>query len=117
MGVERGAAIPTVMRCGLRPAPFFIHYWLKAGRVRSERTNDPQGGVVEDQAYDILFAVSDGIGCVTFTRPQARNSFTFQMYERLAEICQEANENPALKALILTGAGDKAFASGTDINQ
>src|SRR5207248_7275755 len=29
----------------------------------------------------------------------------------------EANENPALKALILTGAGDKAFASGTDINQ
>jgi len=72
---------------------------------------------VADQADDILFVVSDGIGRVTFNRPQARNAFTFQMYERLAEICQEANENPALKALILTGAGDKAFASGTDINQ
>src|SRR5882762_7310407 len=118
MGVEGGAAIPTDMRCGLRPAPFFIHYWRKVGRVRSGRTNEPwQGGVVADQTDDILFAVSDGIGRVTFNRPQARNAFTFQMYERLAEICQEANENPALKALILTGAGDKAFAAGTDINQ
>src|SRR6267154_1201636 len=76
-----------------------------------------QGGVVTEQTDDILFAVSDGIGRITFNRPQARNAFTFQMYERLAEICLEANENPALKVLILTGAGDKAFASGTDINQ
>ena len=70
-----------------------------------------------EQTSDILFEVREGIGRITFNRPQARNAFTFQMYERLAEICQEANGNPALKALILTGAGDKAFASGTDINQ
>ena len=70
-----------------------------------------------EQTNDILFEVRDGIGRVTFNRPQARNAFTFQMYERLAEICEEANGDPALKALILTGAGDKAFASGTDINQ
>jgi enoyl-CoA hydratase/carnithine racemase len=42
---------------------------------------------------------------------------TFRMYERLAEICQEANEDRAFKVLVLQGAGDKAFASGTDINQ
>ena len=66
---------------------------------------------------DILFDVRDGIGRVTFNRPQARNAFTFQMYERLAEICEEANEDRAIKVLIFTGAGDKAFASGTDINQ
>src|SRR5215212_10544186 len=66
---------------------------------------------------DILFDVHDGIGRVTFNRPQARNAFTFQMYERLAEICEEANQDRAIKVLIFTGAGDKAFASGTDINQ
>src|ERR671927_1691451 len=66
---------------------------------------------------DLLFAVEDGIGRVTFNRPQARNAFTFEMYERLAEICQEADGNRAIKVLIFTGAGDKAFASGTDINQ
>src|SRR4051812_40578320 len=66
---------------------------------------------------DILFDVRDGIGRVTFNRPQARNAFTFQMYERVAEVCQEANRDRAIKVLIFTGAGDKAFASGTDINQ
>src|SRR5215213_10254328 len=70
-----------------------------------------------EQSSDILFEVRDGIGRVTFNRPQARNAFTFQMYERVAEICQQANKDRAIKVLIFTGAGDKAFASGTDINQ
>jgi enoyl-CoA hydratase/carnithine racemase len=39
------------------------------------------------------------------------------MYERMAEICTEINADRSIKALILTGAGDKAFASGTDISQ
>ncbi|WP_375159451.1 enoyl-CoA hydratase-related protein [Bradyrhizobium sp. RDT46] len=42
---------------------------------------------------------------------------TFAMYDRMAEICLEINEDRSIKALILTGAGDKAFASGTDISQ
>jgi enoyl-CoA hydratase/carnithine racemase len=66
---------------------------------------------------DILFELRDGIGRVTFNRPQARNAFTFAMYERLAEICAQANRDRAIKVLVLQGAGDKAFASGTDINQ
>jgi enoyl-CoA hydratase len=66
---------------------------------------------------DLLYEVRDGIGRITFNRPQARNSLTFNMYERLAEICENAGKDRALKVLILTGAGDKAFASGTDINQ
>ena len=66
---------------------------------------------------DILFDLNDGIGWVTFNRPQARNAFTFAMYERLAEICKQANEDRSIKVLVFTGAGDKAFAAGTDINQ
>jgi enoyl-CoA hydratase len=66
---------------------------------------------------ELLYEVRDGIGRITFNRPQARNALTFPMYERLAEICEAADTDRALKVLILTGAGDKAFASGTDINQ
>ena len=66
---------------------------------------------------DLLYEVRDGIGRITFNRPQARNSLTFGMYEQLAEICAGAGKDSSLKVLILTGAGDKAFASGTDINQ
>jgi enoyl-CoA hydratase/carnithine racemase len=38
---------------------------------------------------DVLFAVREGVGWVTFNRPAARNAFTFAMYERLAAICQQ----------------------------
>src|ERR1700756_5594897 len=68
-------------------------------------------------ANDLLFDVKDGIGHATFNRPQARNAFTFEMYERLAQICEQADKDRSIKVLVLQGAGDKAFASGTDINQ
>ncbi|HZD89208.1 MAG TPA: enoyl-CoA hydratase/isomerase family protein, partial [Pseudolabrys sp.] len=66
---------------------------------------------------DILFELRDGIGWTTFNRPQARNAFTFAMYERLADICRQADEDRSIKVLVFQGAGDKAFAAGTDINQ
>ena len=66
---------------------------------------------------DLLYEIRDGIGRVTFNRPQARNAFTFEMYERLAKICVQANDDRSIKVLVFQGAGDKAFASGTDINQ
>src|SRR6266511_907285 len=66
---------------------------------------------------DLLFEVRDGIGRATFNRPQARNAFTFEMYGRLAQICEQANKDRSIKVLVFQGAGDKAFASGTDINQ
>jgi len=69
------------------------------------------------ESDDLLFKLEDGIGRIMFNRPQARNALTFAMYERLAAICEEANSDHAIKVLVLRGAGDKAFASGTDINQ
>ena len=50
---------------------------------------------------DLLYELRDGIGYVTFNRPQARNALTFAMYERLAEICKEAPE-AGVRALLLT---------------
>ena len=66
---------------------------------------------------ELLYELRDGIAHITFNRPQARNAFTFAMYERLAEICTAAESDRAIKAMLLTGAGEKAFASGTDISQ
>jgi len=66
---------------------------------------------------DLIYSVADGIARITFNRPQARNALTFAMYEQMAEICENANADRSIKAMILTGTGDKAFASGTDISQ
>ena len=66
---------------------------------------------------ELLYEVKDGIGRIVFNRPQARNALTFTMYERLADICAQAHEDPSMRALVLTGMGEKAFAAGTDISQ
>lgn len=66
---------------------------------------------------DLLHEVRDGICTITLNRPQARNALTFAMYEGIAEICSSVPEDGSVKAIIITGAGEKAFAAGTDIAQ
>jgi enoyl-CoA hydratase len=63
---------------------------------------------------ELIYEHRDNIGYVTLNRPQARNALTFPMYERLAEIAAAPGD---VRALVITGAGEKAFAAGTDINQ
>jgi enoyl-CoA hydratase len=70
-----------------------------------------------ETADELLYEVRGDIAYVTFNRPQARNALTFAMYERLAAICAGLDDNKSVRALVLTGAGDKAFAAGTDISQ
>ena len=63
---------------------------------------------------ELLYHRRDDIGHITLNRPRARNALTFPMYERLAEIAAAPGD---VRVLILTGAGEMAFAAGTDINQ
>jgi enoyl-CoA hydratase/carnithine racemase len=66
---------------------------------------------------DLLHERKGDVAWITFNRPEARNALTFAMYEELARICEEANKDDRLRVIVLRGAGEKAFASGTDINQ
>src|SRR5260221_9940083 len=66
---------------------------------------------------DLLYEKRGDVAWVTFNRPKARNALTFAMYEGLAEICGRIAQTREEKALVITGAGDKAFAAGTDTAQ
>lgn len=66
---------------------------------------------------ELLFRVEHDIAHVMFNRPEARNALTYDMYEALAEACARVDANTSVKAMILTGAGIKAFAAGTDISE
>src|SRR5262245_55231564 len=57
------------------------------------------------------------VAWITFNRPDARNAMTFAMYERLHDLCERLDGDPGVRVLVLRGAGDKAFVSGTDIRQ
>ena len=54
---------------------------------------------------------------VTFNNPSARNALTWSMYEELKRICKSLAKNPEIRVVIFRGAGDKAFVSGSDIQQ
>lgn len=67
---------------------------------------------------ELIFTKDEaGVARIVLNRPQARNALTFAMYRGLISCCDEIASDPGVKALIITGAGDKAFAAGTDIAQ
>jgi len=66
---------------------------------------------------DLLTEEKNGTLWVSFNRPEARNALTFAMYEGLAQLCAKAHERAGIRAVVVTGAGGRAFAAGTDMTQ
>ena len=66
---------------------------------------------------DLLYKITDSTGWVTFNRPAQRNALTFAMYEGLADICDNVPTDGSVKAIVIRGMGDRAFAAGTDMTQ
>jgi len=64
---------------------------------------------------DILVLEDGAVMNVMFNRPQARNAFTLAMYEQLADIIKAIPGRQHIRVVVFSGAGGKAFASGTDI--
>jgi enoyl-CoA hydratase len=65
----------------------------------------------------ILQSAADGVGVITFNNPEKRNAMSLDMWEGLGHALIELRDNPDIRVVILTGAGDKAFVSGADISQ
>ena len=64
---------------------------------------------------DILVDRTDGVATITFNRPDQRNAISFQGWIELKRIFTELDNEPDLRVVILTGAGDEAFSAGADI--
>lgn len=62
-------------------------------------------------------SIDGSIARITFNNPAARNAMTWPMYEELKVICDSLANNASVRVAIFRGAGDKAFVSGSDIEQ
>lgn len=62
---------------------------------------------------DLTVAIADGVAVLTLNRPQRRNAYTAQMGELLNRAYRQCDEDDAVRAIVLTGAGD-AFCAGAD---
>jgi enoyl-CoA hydratase/carnithine racemase len=65
----------------------------------------------------LLQSIGEGIGILTFNNPEKLNAISVEMAAGLAEALTAMKDDPSVRVLILTGAGEKAFISGGDISQ
>ncbi len=69
-------------------------------------------------AYEnLLYEVKDAVAYITFNRPKVLNALNEKTMEELDACIGEARGDDGVRALILTGAGEKAFVAGADINE
>lgn len=64
----------------------------------------------------LLIEESEGIAIVTINRPAAMNAMTESTLKELRDAVQELTENPEVRVVVITGAGEKAFIAGGDIS-
>ncbi len=74
-----------------------------------EASSNPEG--------QTTLQVDGAVARITFDRPQARNAMTWAMYDGLAAACDQIADDPSIRAVLMRGAGGKAFVAGTDIAQ
>jgi len=68
--------------------------------------------------YETAKYQKDGnIGIVFLNRPNSLNALNKQLFEEIESIFDEIVKDPEVKAVIITGQGDKAFAAGADIEE
>ena len=60
---------------------------------------------------------SDGIGWITYNNPERLNAMSLEMQEAIPTILEDFSKDDAVRAVVLRGAGDKAFVSGADISE
>ena len=63
-----------------------------------------------------LYEKSEGIATITINRPDALNALNVETLKEISSRIADAKEDQNIKVIILTGAGDRAFCAGADLN-
>ena len=66
-------------------------------------------------ADELLYEVKDGIATATLNRPDQRNALNGELLAALVEAMKSARDDDEVRAVVLTGAGDKVFCAGADL--
>jgi enoyl-CoA hydratase len=63
----------------------------------------------------LLYEATDGVATVTLNRPEQRNALSTQLLTELVDAMRSARDDDAVRAVVLTGAGEKVFCAGADL--
>ncbi len=65
----------------------------------------------------ILLEVRDAIALITLNRPERLNALSYELIDRLMAALDAIEIDGSVRAIILTGAGERAFSAGADIHE
>lgn len=65
----------------------------------------------------LLFEPKDQVAWVTLNRPKAMNALNTEMIKEIGDVVEKIDEDPDIRAAIITGAGEKAFSAGADLQE
>jgi enoyl-CoA hydratase len=87
--------------------------------LRMLASEDEQADQADAEAGDgdVDYRVTGPVGVITLNRPAAHNALNVRMIRRLAEVTEAARADEAVRAIVITGAGDKAFSAGGDLKE
>lgn len=74
-------------------------------------------GLIAGSADEVLYEVRDQVAWITINRPERRNAISRHTVQLLVQAFVEAEENPHVWAVVITGTGDKAFCAGGDMKE
>ena len=77
----------------------------------------PTEGEEPDNPVLLEYAAGDSIATITLNRPHADNAITTEMGARLTDVLETIAVRPAVRVVIITGAGSRAFSVGSDLRQ
>ena len=66
---------------------------------------------------NIIVEKAEGVGTVTLNRPDVLNAISRGMYREIGDALADMEADPAVRAIVFTGMGERAFSAGADIKE
>jgi len=71
---------------------------------------------MEIQLETVVYEAKDMVARIKINRPEAKNSLNMQLMKDLCTALEEAEKDPGVGVVVITGSGDKFFCPGLDLN-
>jgi len=88
-----------------------LYLWLNASTAANKEEQ------MISPSERVIATIEDGVGWLVFNNPERLNAISLEMWEAVAAVVAHYEQDPAVRVVVLKGAGDKAFVSGADISQ
>ena len=69
----------------------------------------------DDDATDVRFSIEGQVATIVLDRPAKLNAVTPAMAAEVVEACRRCDADPGIRAVVLTGTGERAFCAGSDV--